>query len=149
MVRVDVFHIEDDGYYFIPIYTVDTTPKELPVKACVAGKSVKHWKAMDDKDFLFSLYPGDLIRIESSGKIKLKKVNKDADGKLELHRKHAYLYYVKSGISTASWTVATHDRRYFCASLGVKTLRKIEKYEVDVLGNYHKVVLPEKRQAFR
>ena len=30
MVRVDVFYIEDDGYYFVPIYVADTCKKVLP-----------------------------------------------------------------------------------------------------------------------
>ena len=36
MVRIDVFHVENDGYYFVPIYIADTLKKELPNKACVA-----------------------------------------------------------------------------------------------------------------
>ena len=58
------------------------------------------------------------------------------------------VYYVKASISTASITVTTHDRKYEKDSLGIKTLLLLEKYEVDPLGNYHKVQLPEKRQQF-
>ena len=35
MVRIDVFHVEGDGYYFVPIYIADTLKPELPDKACV------------------------------------------------------------------------------------------------------------------
>ncbi len=148
MVRVDVFHIEGDGYYFVPVYTVDTTKKELPNRAATKNKLFAQWKIMKDEDFLFSLYPGDLIRIESSGMIKLKKGNKDADGEPELQKKSAMLYYVGSDISTVSITCTSHDRKYGCRGLGIKRLKSIDKYESDVLGNYHKVVLPEKRQSF-
>ena len=44
--------------------------------------------------------------------------------------------------------IETHDRRYFQPGVGIKTLQSIEKYQVDVLGNYHKVSLPEKRMPF-
>ena len=30
----------------------------------------------------------------------------------------------------------------------IKSLKLLEKYEVDILGNYHKVKLPEKRLPF-
>lgn len=149
MVRVDVFYVENDGYYFVPIYTADTVKMELPIKACVAGKTVDNWKVMRDEDFIFSLYAGDLIHIESTGTLKLKKTHKDADGELELVRQDAYLYYVGADISTVSWSATTHDRKYSCRGIGIKRLKCIEKYEVDVLGGYHKVAYPEKRQTFR
>ncbi len=149
MVRVDVFHVEDDGYYFVPIYTVDTVKKELPIKACVSGKTADNWKVMRSEDFVFSLYAGDLIHIETAGTLKLKKSNKDADGEPELVRQDVYLYYVGADISTASWSATTHDRKYGCRGLGIKRLKSIEKCVVDVLGRCNKVALPEKRQAFR
>jgi hypothetical protein len=44
--------------------------------------------------------------------------------------------------------IETHDRRYLQSSLGVKTLESIEKYQVDVIGNYWPVRIPEKRMDF-
>lgn len=149
MVRVDVFRIEDDGYYFVPIYTADTVKKELPNQAVIARKPCSDWKTMNEDDFLFSLYPGDLLAVESSGMLTLRKCSPDASGEPELHRKNMLLYYVKADIGTASWTVTSHDRKYQCKSLGIKRLQNLEKYEVDLLGRYHKVNLPEKRQSFR
>ena len=149
MVRIDVFHVEDDGYYFVPIYTVDTVKAKLPQKAVVAYKSVEDWKEMREEDFLFSLYAGDLIKIAARKPISLQLTNKDATGEMELKQKEWLLYYVGAGISTGSITVATHDRKYQKGSLGIKTLLSIEKYEVDPLGEYHKVHTPEKRQTFR
>lgn len=149
MVRIDVFHVEDDGYYFVPIYTADTVKDVLPQKAVVAYTAAEDWKEMKDSDFLFSLYAGDLIKITSKKPVGLQLVSKEASGEPELQRKKWMLYYVSAGISTGSITVTTHDRKYQKGSLGVKTLLSIEKYEVDPLGEYHRVHTPEKRQTFR
>ncbi|MBO6267287.1 MAG: type II CRISPR RNA-guided endonuclease Cas9, partial [Synergistaceae bacterium] len=62
MVRIDVFHVEGDGYYFVPIYVADTLKAELPSKACVAFKPHSEWKDMRNEDFIFSLYPNDLVK---------------------------------------------------------------------------------------
>ncbi len=153
MVRIDVFHIEDDGYYFVPIYTADTVKAELPQKAVVAHKPVDAWKEMRDSDFLFSLYPGDLIQITSRDFITLN-LDKDlkkhgATGEPILKRKEWMVYYVKAGIGSGSIAVKSHDGKYNQLSQGIKTLLSIEKYEVDPLGEYHKIHIPEKRQTFR
>lgn len=54
----------------------------------------------------------------------------------------------RGGITVGAIQIETHDRRYLQPSLGIKTLQSIEKYQVDVLGNYQKVDLPEKRMTF-
>lgn len=149
MVRIDVFHVEDDGYYFVPIYTADTVKAKLPQKAVVAYAAAENWREMRDSDSLFSLYAGDLIRIKAKKPIGLQLANKDASREPELQRKEWMLYYVGAGITTGSITVTTHDRKHQKGSLGLKTLLSIEKYEVDPLGEYHKVHAPEKRQTFR
>ncbi len=150
MVRIDVYHVPDDGYYFIPVYTADVVKKTLPQKAAVqSSKNIqKEWKEMCEDNFVFSLYPGDLIHVQAKKPINLKVRSKEATGEPELLRKEWMVYYVKASISTASITVTTHDRKYEKDSLGIKTLLLLEKYEVDPLGNYHKVQLPEKRQQF-
>lgn len=71
MVRIDVFYVEGEGYYFVPIYIADTLKKELPSKACVAFKPYEDWKAMSDENFIFSLYPNDLMRVTHKNKLKL------------------------------------------------------------------------------
>ncbi len=38
MVRIDVFHVEGEGYYFVPVYVADTLKSELPNLACVQRK---------------------------------------------------------------------------------------------------------------
>lgn len=147
MVRIDVFYVEDDGYYFVPIYVADTKKESLPNKAVVAYKTYSEWKEMKDENFIFSLYPGDLVRIQSRKGIKLN-LAKGGTGEKEIVRQEGMYYYRGSDISTGAISVSSHDRRYESRGIGVKTLQSIEKYQVDVLGNYYKVDLPEKRMTF-
>lgn len=144
-VRIDVFYVEGEGYYFIPIYVSDTVKDELPNKACIAGKDYFEWKEMKEENFIFSLYPKDLIYIKKKNKIKLNSSNKDGT---QIEVEDTMAYYIKAGISVASIAIQTHDGKYIQENLGIKSLEKMEKYEVDVLGNYHKVKLPEKRLSF-
>ena len=160
IVRVDIFHItdgKDQGYYFVPIYVADTIKNTLPKHAVVTNsKSSKvEWKEMDDSNFIFSLYKGDLIYIERCTDCK----DKNSDNKMR-KAKGMYVYYngvdfyqsdrctnqsigELNGAINASW----HDGS--CEdSIYSKEISVLEKYEVDVLGNYHKVRLPEKRQTF-
>lgn len=145
MVRIDVFYVENDGYYFVPIYVADTVKNELPNLACVAGN--KPWKKMVDEDFCFSLYPNDLIKITSKKELKLKLKNKNSTLPDEMYVNEVLLYYNSADISTASVKVETDNGAYSIKGLGVKTLVKIEKYTVDVLGNISKVH-KEKRMGF-
>lgn len=78
-------------------------------------------------------------------KIKLNPNNK-AEKQIEVDE--VFAYYVNAGISVAQITIQTHDNKYVQPSLGIKRLKLLEKYEVDILGNYHKVKLPEKRLPF-
>ena len=144
MVRIDVFYVQGDGYYFIPIYVADTIKRELPKKAVTS--SSKGWKEMDDKDFIFSLYPRDLIKVEHKVQIVLTSTKKNS--KETISSKEFLLYYVGADIVNGTIDVENHDRSYMKHGFGIKRLQSFEKYEVDVLGNYHKVRLPEKRQAF-
>ena len=146
-VRIDVFQVPDDGYYFIPVYVADTKKAMLPSKAVVAHKPYDQWKEMSGQHFIFSLYPGDLIRIRSRKGIKLN-LAKGGTGESEISRQDGLYYYRGGDISTGAISISTHDRRYESRGIGIKTLQSIEKYQVDVLGNYHKVNLPEKRIPF-
>lgn len=128
MLRIDVFK-KTDGYYWVPIYAVDTVKPVLPNKAAVQAKPYELWPEMQDEDFIFSLYPNDLIRfVQENGK---------AD----------FMYYKKAGTATATISVESHDRSYAISSLGVKTLALLEKWNVDVLGN-RTLVKKETRQYF-
>lgn len=147
MVRVDVFYVEGDGYYFVPIYVADTVKKELPNRAVVAYKSYEEWKLMMESNFQFSLYPKDLVFISSRKGIALN-LAKGAIGNTVRLEKEGLYYFNGLNISTGAIGIMTHDRRYAKESLGGKTLQSIQKFQVDVLGNYTPVKLPEKRQSF-
>lgn len=147
MVRIDVFYVEGEGYYFIPIYIADTLKKELPSKACVAFKPYEDWKAMSDENFIFSLYPNDLMRVTHKNKLKLTKAQKESTLPDTYETKQELLYYIGADISTASVAGRTHDNSYMTRGVGIKTLEKLEKFTVDVLGEYHKVER-EPRMAF-
>ncbi len=146
MIRIDVFYVENDGYYFVPIYVADTIKPTLPNLACVQGK--KSWKKMDDKNFLFSLYPNDLIRITAKKDMKFSLVNKDSTLPENKYGNELLLYYGGADISTASINGTTHDNSYKFKGCGIKSLVNIEKFVVDPLGNISKVN-KEKRMYFK
>jgi CRISPR-associated endonuclease Csn1 len=147
MVRVDVYYTHGDGYYWVPIYVADTVKPILPNRAVVAHKSCSGWKEMSEENFLFSLCKNDLVCIESKRPIKLKAANKDSTLEKELPVQRVLAYFEGGDISTGAVSVTTHDNAYIVRGLGFKTLQKIEKYQVDVLGNYTRVK-KEKRQLF-
>lgn len=150
MVRIDIFHIDGDGYYMIPIYVADTRKPQLPNRAVIAFRPYSEWKEMQEKDFLFSLYPNDLIGITSRKENGLKFTVQNADSTLEKNYicTQALAYYNSANIAIGTIFIRTHDAAYGIASLGIKTLRQLCKYQVDVLGNVSPV-RRETRQTFR
>ena len=88
-----------------------------------------------------------LIKVTSKKEMKLSLVRKESTLDKEFRSKCIIAYYKGADISTASIKVINHDNTYVLRGLGVKTLISIEKYEVDVLGNIHKVN-KEKRMGF-
>ena len=103
---------------------------------------------MRDEDFIFSLYPNDLIRISTNKLISLTKMRSESDLPDTIEGYSMLLYYRGMNISTSAIVCTTHDNAYWKQGLGVKTLPLIEKYTVDILGEYHKVN-KETRQPFR
>lgn len=148
MVRVDVFRVEGEGYYLVPVYVSDTVKPELPNKAIAAHKPYEEWKEMKEENFVFSLYPNDLVKIRFSKEMKFSKVQKESTLADSIMLKESFLYYKGTGITNASISVINHDNTYKIDSLGVKRLPLIEKYSVDVLGNITKAG-KEKRMRFR
>ena len=147
MGRGDVFFVEGEGYYLVPIYVADTVKKYLPNKAIVAYKSHDEWKEMKEDAFVFSLYPNDLVRISFSKEMKFSLSQKDSTLPKERYIQEGLFYYRETNISGASISIINHDSTYTIESLGVKRLSMIEKYQVDVLGNISKVG-KEKRVGF-
>lgn len=148
MVRVDVFRVEGEGYYLVPVYVADTVKPELPSRAIVAHKPYEQWKEMREEDFVFSLYAGDLLHVTAKKEMKFSLVNPDSTLPRERLEKEFFAYYTGTNISAGAFGVENHDRTYYIDGLGVKRLPLLEKYEVDVLGNVTKVK-KETRRGFR
>lgn len=143
MVRVDVFK-ENGKYYLVPIYTSDIVKKELPMRAAVAHKPYEQWKLMKEENFVFSMYPGDLIEVrQPKGKtIKIIGVNRE-----KVVKNSTLAYFTGMNIATASISGISHDKSSAFEGLGIQSLAEFKKYQVDVLGNYHEVK-GEKRMTF-
>lgn len=99
---------------------------------------------MKEEDFIFSLHPKDLVYIKTSTSINLHSI-KDSNEIMNVDEILAY--YMRADSSSASIIITNNDNTYE-TKLGIKTLLELKKYEVDVLGNYHEVKLPEKRKKF-
>lgn len=148
MVRVDVFYVKNEGYYLVPVYVSDTVKHELPNRAIVAHKAYGDWKEMDESNFVFSLYPNDLIKLTFAKEMSFSLTNKDSTLPSEMKCKEIFAYYKGTDISAGAIGIINHDNTYGLRGVGVKRLPRIEKYQVDVLGNISKVGR-EKRMRFR
>ncbi|MFR3115580.1 MAG: type II CRISPR RNA-guided endonuclease Cas9 [Dialister sp.] len=149
-VRIDIFGVNGKGkttYYLVPVYVSDTVKTELPCRAVVAKKPYEEWKVMDDKDFLFSLYPNDMIHVVAKRNLSFTAAE-GSNLPPKMETKDAYVYYKGADINGGTITVITHDNSYEKRGFGIKMLLQLEKCEVDVLGNIS-FVKQEKRQGFR
>lgn len=147
MVRVDVFYVENDGYYFIPIYVADTVKPELPNKACITHKNHDFWKEMNEKDFIFSLYTNDLVKVTFKANEKFNLINQKSTLPKNAFYNEAFLYYNSADIESNRFIFITNDNTYTIKKT-LSKLFKIEKYTVDPIGNIHKVN-KEKRMIFK
>ena len=102
---------------------------------------------MSDDDFVFSLYPNDLVKVRHKRGMKLTKCFEESTLPATMDCKESMFYYISSCISTGAICCITNDNTYAIKSLGIKTLESIEKYTVDILGEYHPVK-KEERQRF-
>lgn len=141
MIRIDVFR-ENGKYYFVPIYAADVVKKVLPNKAATAGKNYENWREMKDENFVFSLYPKDLVYISSKKGLKMNLVHGG-----QVIKQDAIMYYNKANIALASIICEAHDSGFKVENLGIQSLTVFEKCQVDVLGNIS-VVKHEKRMDF-
>ncbi|MCM1295354.1 MAG: type II CRISPR RNA-guided endonuclease Cas9 [Muribaculaceae bacterium] len=141
MVRVDVF-AKGGKYFCVPVYIKDIYAKHLPDRAITPNKKYDEWDKIDDSfDFLFTLYPNDLIYVEARKEFNLKSPLKDDAQAVQA--KEGYYYYKTIDISTGAAEIITHDNG-LRTKLGFKTLIKLQKHTVDVLGEKH-LVTNEKR----
>ncbi len=136
MVRTDVF-CKGGKYYGVPVYALDVYRGTLPNKAVKSGKPEEQWIEMTaDYEFKFSLYPNDLVRLESKKGIKFSPQNKD-NANREVFEDFAY--YKGLDRSTGAMSFILHDNSYFARGVGIQNLGKITKYVVDILGEVHEV----------
>lgn len=119
--RVDIFE-KNNKFYMVPIYIADMVKEKLPNKAVKAFKNECDWIEMDKSyNFMFSIYHNDLLHLK-------KKNENDFFG-----------YYTTIQRCTAAINLMAHDGSEEYKSIGIQNLELFEKYEVDILGNYHKV----------
>ena len=148
MIRIDVFkipHPKDPDkfkYYYVPIYIDDAVKKTIPMRAATASKPKSEWKLMKDKDFVFSLYPNDLVHIKSQ-----KGITAHTNSGNLIKPNDIYVYYKSAGISNASISAESHDEAYTVINMGIQNVDDLEKCKVDVLGNIT-LVKREKRKMF-
>ena len=122
MVRIDIY-CKAGKYYAVPVYRYQLLRNEIPKRAALAAKTEKEWPIMDDSyDFKFSIFKNDLIEIKYTNK-------------------GGYFgYYDGFDRSTASIIIESHDSSKRFRGIGIKSnVACFNKYEVDVLGCYHKV----------
>ncbi len=156
MIRVDVFYIpegKEKGYYLVPVYTSDVVRGELPIRAVVAHKSYEEWKEMKPEEFIFSLYPNDLVYIKSKSKQGIKgkisdKMFPNSNLPKEKLDKEGFYYYKGTDISSASIKGIVPDGTYEFRGLGVKTLLQVEKWTIGVLGGELHRIKKEHRKNF-
>lgn len=103
---------------------------------------------MREEDFVFSLYPNDLVYAEHKSGLKFTVQNAESTLEKTWVSKASFAYFVGGDISTAAISLRTHDNAYGLRGLGIKTLKVLKKYQVDVLGNISPVHR-ETRQRFR
>lgn len=141
MIRIDIFR-ENGKYYFVPIYAADVVKKVLPNKSPSRGKS--GWIEMKDENFVFSLYPKDLIHVKTKKEdgLKLNLVNGG-----QIKAQEAVVYYTGADVSKGSIDCSASDKKFKLRGLGIQSLIIFEKCQVDVLGNIS-VVKHEKRMDF-
>lgn len=133
MLRVDVF-TKAGKFHLVPVY-VHHRVKGLPNRAIVQAKDEAEWTLIDDSfQFMFSLYPNDLVRVTQKGKNPI------------------IGYYSSCHRGTGNINLWAHDRSQnvgkdgMIEGIGVKTARSLEKFHIDVLGNLYPAPLEKRRE---
>ncbi|MGM7634985.1 type II CRISPR RNA-guided endonuclease Cas9 [Bacillus sp. Hm123] len=133
--RTEVFRHKETGRFFLtPVYVADVLSKRVPERFITPGKPYSEWKKItDDYEFLFSLYPNDLIKV---------KMPKEKETKTYMKEKYVWqesLMYFK-GVHSGTAAVKLIDHmNSFEDEIGTQRLVTFEKYQVDPLGNVTKV----------
>lgn len=122
MLRTDVFVRKNakgkDDFYLVPIYLSDIPKGVLPNKAIVCQKPESQWLEMDENyQFKFSLFLDDLVKVTKKEKV-------------------IFGYFKGTNRAMGSISMDLPDGSKFLDGIGVKTQEKIQKFQVDPLGNY-------------
>ena len=154
MLRVDVYSgNKDKKFHLVPVY-VHHRVKALPTRAIVQSKDEDDWTVMDGNfDFCFSLYPNDLVCVtlrngeSTSGYYRSAHsgtgcINIALHDRYTLGKKTTSLALYKKDPGKP----VPNDKRGLVEGIGVKMAAKLEKFNVDVLGNRYPAP-PEKRRG--
>lgn len=121
LVRTDVFNTEK-GFRLVPVYAHDFVGDARPLKGIRAGKNAE-WIDVAAEDFAFSLYPDDLVRIETD------------------KGQEVFAYYRGLDRSTGALALRAHNGNPAFGKkdgglkhFGVRKLRALEKWSVNCLG---------------
>lgn len=121
IVRIDVYE-KENKYFIVPVYRYHIAKRIHPNKAAVAKKSEEEWIEIDESyKFKFSLYKNDLVELRYKKK------------------QGCFGYFDGFDRDSANIAIEEHDssKRY---RLGIKTgVLEFNKYDMDVLGKYHRV----------
>ncbi len=116
MIRTDVF-TKDGKFYLVPVYTHHFASGILPNKAVAANKSEDEWFIMDSSyEFVFTLYPYDLIRIDDN-----------------------IWYYRGTHRKTGNINVSHPNDIKAERGLGPRNAKILQKYIISPLGEVHPV----------
>lgn len=133
LLRIDIFE-KESKFYLVPLYVADAVKNELPHSTADGETRIN-----DSFVFRFALHPNDLVKVTLKGKGSIL----------------GYFRGYGGPPNPYNITLAIHDRnkngheraneKGEIPSIGVKTALKIEKFNVDILGNIYPAP-PEKRR---
>lgn len=136
IVRTEVFRHKETGRFFLaPVYVSDVMKGNIPERFITASKPYSEWRKIDNDEFefLFNLFPNDVIKV----KMPSVKKTKTAIGETILWQERI-LYYKGVDIQTAAISVIDHMNS-FKDRIGTQRLLTFEKYQVDPLGKLTKI----------
>ena len=123
MIRVDIYR-KYDKFWMVPVYAWQTEQGIIPKHAVIQRKPKAEWELMDENsEYVYHLQYDDLIEVNSGKTIR-------------------FGYFNGLNIATAAINIETHDlnssvgKKGVFESVGVKTAKKLKKYQIDVLGRY-------------
>ena len=137
-----MFRTPNNEYYYVPIYVKDTLQSTLPLRAVT--KNPNRMLMMSENDFIFSLYPNDVIYIEFPEAITLNSVSSSDTTEID----RGYFLRGKVRIKAGTFEITTLDKQFTRTSIPFYSLTTLYKCEVDPLGTIRKITAPEKRMEF-